>query len=144
MPEHISVFVENKPGKIQGITKALADNGISLLGISIASSGDFGVVKLLPDDVSRAYTVLTEKGFTAHRRKVAVVIIDDRPGSLYEVLAILSSNNINVEDCYGFVLSDRGSAAIVLEVEEFDPAEKVLKEHVLRLLTEDEIHTLKG
>jgi hypothetical protein len=140
--QHLSIFVENKPGKIEAMTKVLADNHINLMGIAIASKGESGIIKLLPDDTEKAYDVLKRHNFTVHRRNVAVIIVDDKPGSLHTVLTLLSTNNINIEDCYGFVLADKKRAAIVLEIPEYGKAEKVLKQHRINILGNEDIHSL--
>jgi hypothetical protein len=142
MAQHLSIFVENKPGKIEAITKVLADNNINLMGIAIASRGEFGIVKLLPDDIGKACDVLKKHNFTVHRRNAAIIIVDDKPGSLHNVLILLSTNKINIEDCYGFVLADKKRAAIVLEIAQSIESEKVLKEHHIKLLTNDDMHTI--
>jgi hypothetical protein len=134
MTEHLSVFMENKPGKLDSITKVLADAKVNLLGISVSSLGEFGVIKLLVDRPDEAYKVLKEHHFTVRRRRVAVVIIDDEPGSLHKVLTLLATNKINVDDCYGFVIETSKEAAIVLEIEEYPEAVEVLRKHNLRIL----------
>jgi hypothetical protein len=134
MIEHLSVFVENKPGKLDAITKILAEKGINLLGISVASLGEFGIIKLLTSSPDTAVAVLREHHFTVQRRKVAVVIIADRPGSLHEVLTVLAAHDINIEDCYGFVLENRKEAAIVLEVEKYPEAIDVLEKNSIKLM----------
>jgi hypothetical protein len=134
MTEHLSVFMENKPGKLDSITKVLADAKVNLLGISVSSLGEFGVSKLLVDQPDEAYKALKEHHFTVCRRRVAVVIIDDEPGSLHKVLTLLATNKINVDDCYGFVIETSKEAAIVLEIEEYPEAVEVLRKHNLRIL----------
>lgn len=124
------------------ITKVIADNHINLLGIAISSSGEFGIVKLLPDDIGKAYEVLKQNNYTVHKRNVVIVIVDDKPGSLHQVLLILSNANINVEDCYGFVLAGGRRAAIVLETDESREAEKVLADHHIRLVSNEDMHIL--
>ncbi len=134
MTEHLSVFMENKPGKLDSVTSVLADANINMLGISVSSLGEFGVLKLLVDDPEKAYRVLKEHHFTVRRRKVAVAIIDDKPGSLHKVLTLLATNKINVDDCYGFVLESTKEAAIVLEIEDYPEAIDVLRKHDVRIL----------
>jgi hypothetical protein len=136
MNEQLSIFVENKPGKLEAITRVLSEAKINLLGISVASLGEFGIIKVLADRPDEAYKILKDHHFTVQKRKVAVVIIDDKPGSLHNVLTILATNKINVEDCYGFVLENKKQAAIVLEIENSPNAIDVLKQNIIRLLTD--------
>jgi hypothetical protein len=142
MGVQLAVFLENKPGKLEAITKILAEAGINIRGISMASEGDFGVLKVLVNDPARGHQVLKKEHFTVSERNVVVAIIDDRPGALHEMLLTLSSRNINIEDCYGIVLEEGGKAAIVLDIESFPEAEKVLAEQNVRLLSDSELYSL--
>jgi hypothetical protein len=139
---HLSVFVENKPGKIESITRALAEERINILGITIASRGDFGVLKILPSDPDRAFEVLRARQFTVSRRDVAIAIIPDRPGSLHELLEELSRQGVNLDDCYGFVLAQGREAAVVLEVRDLEGAQRALEARGIRLLSDSDVHTL--
>lgn len=142
MAYHLSIFVENKPGKLEKITKVLSDNGINLRAVSVASAGEFGVVKVLVNDPDRAFALLKGQNLTVSKRRIIIAVIDDRPGSLHNLLVTLSSNRINIEDCYGFVLEDKKTAAIVVEVEKYPEAEKVLARNAVRTLTETEVYSL--
>ena len=142
MGAQLSVFLENKPGKIEAITKILAQEGINIRGISMASEGEFGVLKMLVNDPARAHALLKTHHFTVSERNVVVAIIEDRPGALHELLLTLSSRSINIEDCYGIVLEEGGRAAIVLDIEQFPEAEKVLQEQRIRLLSDQELYSL--
>jgi hypothetical protein len=138
MSVQLAVFLENRPGKLESITKDLAEAGVNIRGISMASEGDFGVLKILADDPEKAFRVLKERHHTVSRRTVEIAVIDDRPGGLHELLAALSARNINIEDCYGIALEQSQRAAIVLDVERFPEAEAVLRESGFRLLGERE------
>ena len=97
------------------------------------------MVKLLPNDPTTAYETLKAAGFTVSRREVVVAIVPDRPGSLHRLLQALSSEHINVEDCYGFVLQKGKEAAIVLEATGNADAGEVLARHGARLLPDGEV-----
>jgi hypothetical protein len=128
MPYHLSVFLENKPGRLEKLTGTLAAAGISLRAVSVASAGEFGVVKLLVNDAERAAAGLKAAGFTVKLRPILIVLVADKPGGFHELLAALSANGINIEDCYGFVLEDKKRAAIVVETEDGERARAVLPE----------------
>ncbi len=115
MAEHLSVFVENKPGKLERITGILGQNGINLRAYTIASRGEFGVIKLLVDKVEVAADALKKAGIMAARREILIAEVNDTPGSLHTLLGILAGNNINIEDSYGFIL-DKNRAAIAFEI----------------------------
>ena len=126
MAYHISVFLENNPGKLERITTILSENNINLRAMSLASSGDFGVMKLLVDDPDKAFDVLKENKIAVTKRQIIAVVVDNVPGSFNKLLITLSANKINIEDCYGFLLSNGTTAAIVLEIENYPDTAKFL------------------
>ncbi len=142
MAFHLSIFVENKPGKLERITKILADNRVNLRAISVASAGEFGVVKILVNDPEKTYAVLKEQKLTVSKRPIVIALIDDQPGGLHNLLVTLSSHAVNIEDCYGFVLEDKKTAAIVVEVEHPADAARILNENGIRTLPEDKIYSI--
>lgn len=140
MPFHLSVFLENKPGRLEKIMKVLAENKINLRAMSLASAGNFGVVKLLVDDPQKAFDELKKQKITVTKRKIAAVVIENIPGAFYELLKKLADKGMNIEDCYGFLLNDGKTAAMVLEIENQPDAGKVLKEIDVNVLEEDKIY----
>lgn len=142
MAYHLSIFVENKPGKLENITKILSEKNINIYGIYVASAGEFGVVKILTNNLEKAYQTLKQKGFTVSKRKVTIVLLPDKPGEMHKLLTILSSNNINLEDCYGFVLEAKAQAAIVLEAEKYPLIEDVLHSKGYKLLPAEKLEEL--
>lgn len=142
MGTQLSVFVENRPGKLEAIAKALAERKVNIRGISVASAGEYGVVKIIADDPNLAYELLRESGFTVSRRSIVIVLIEDLPGSLYKLLETLSGRRVNIEDCYGIVLEEGKKAAMVLEVEKYPEAERVLQQGGYKVLTDREIHSI--
>jgi len=142
MAYHLSVFVVNEPGKLERITRALTEKGLNIRAISMASTGEFGVVRVLVNDPDRGLEALKESRFTVTRRRILVALIDDRPGAMHELLVTLASAKVNVEDCYGFVIEEGKKAAIVFEVEKFPEAEKALIGAPLHLISDAEIYRL--
>ncbi len=142
MATQLSVFIENKPGKIEAVTGILFRAGVSLRGISIASRGDFGVLKLLADRPDEAHAKLTAAGYTVSKRAVAIAIVPDRPGSLHELLTALAGQAINLADCYGIAIERDRTAAIVLDVERQPRAADALRRAGVRLLDDKDVHTL--
>jgi len=142
MGVQLSVFLENKPGKLEAITNILAAARINIRGITMASEGEWGVLKVLVSDPDKAHEILKKQQFTVSERTVVVAIVDDRPGALHDMLLNLSSRHINIEDCYGIVLEEGGKAAIVLDVEDYPEAEKVLVENKIRVLSDKELYAL--
>ena len=111
---HISVFAENRPGRLDHITGVLAQANINIRAIKISDLGEHGVVKMLVDDPDTAYRVLKQAGVLVSQKEIVAVAVEDRPGGLHAVLKMLTRQRINVEDSYGFVLRDR--AVLVIEV----------------------------
>ncbi|MGA2641866.1 MAG: ACT domain-containing protein [Spirochaetia bacterium] len=142
MAWHLSVFVVNEPGKLEGITRALSEAGLNVRAVSMASTGEFGVVRVLVNDPDRGLEALKKSGFTATRRRILVAQIDDAPGAMHGLLVALSAARINVEDCYGFVIEEGKKAAIVFEVEKFPEAEKAIAGTGIHLVSDAEIYRL--
>ena len=142
MAFHLSIFVQNKPGQLEKITKILADNQINLKAFSMASAGDFGVVKVVVGDIEKAYQVLKGENITVSKRKILIAKVPDQPGGLYNLLNILSLNKINIEDCYGFVIETRREAAIVVEVEKYPLAEEILRSNGVEILTDQDLNLI--
>ncbi len=111
MYNEIRVFVENKPGKLSHIAELLGEAGIDILALDLADEGQFGVVKILTAEPDRAKSILSEANMTVAFNKVAMVEIDDRPGSLLKFSKALESSNLNVTDAYGCII-ERGKRAV--------------------------------
>ena len=101
--KQISVFVENKPGKMQQLTQTLSEHNVDMRALSLAETSDFGIVRIIVDDAYAASTMLKEEGFIHNITKVLGVAIPDQPGGLNTVLAVLSEAEINVEYMYAFM-----------------------------------------
>ena len=140
MAYHISVFLENNPGKLEKITTILSENNINLRAMSLASSGDFGVMKLLVDDPDKAFDVVKENKIAVTKRQIIGVVVDNVPGSFNKLLLTLASNKINIEDCYGFLLSNGTTAAIVLEIENYPDTAKLLCDKGFDVLSSEKIY----
>jgi hypothetical protein len=138
----IAVFLENKPGRIEAVTGILTQADINLRGITVSSQGDYGVMKILPDNPEKAYSVLKNHHLNLSKISVLVVRISDEPGSLHGTLELLSRHGINIEECYGIGLKQNQSALIVLEIDDYKQAETVLVQNGVTLLTDKEVHTL--
>ena len=137
---HISVFAENKPGRLDHIAEILAATKINIRAIKISDLGEFGVIKALVDDPDVAYEVLKAGHVSVSKKPIVAVVAEDKPGGLHAVLKLLTQNNINVEDAYGFVMNDRG--ILVIEVADAPEVSELLKNSGLQLLTKEEIYAL--
>lgn len=142
MAWHLSVFVVNEPGKLEKITRVLSEAGLNIRAVSMASTGEFGVVRVLVSDPDKGLEALKEHKFTVTKRRILVAQIDDAPGAMHGLLTTLSAARINVEDCYGFVIEEGKRAAIVFEVEKFPEAERAIAGTSIRLVSDSEIYHL--
>jgi len=123
--KQISVFSENKPGRLAAIAGALQAEGINILAFSIAEANGFGVVRALVDKPDAAYKKLTAMGFMISFTDVIAVKMRDVPGGLFEMAAILSEEGINIE--YSYAYSGREAAVLILRVDRVEEAvEKIL------------------
>ena len=136
--KQISIFSENKPGRLEKITKVLSDEGVNILAINIASSNGFGVIKFIVDKCELAYQKLKQKGFTVSLNEVLAIEMVDRPGGLYEVAQLLSKKRINIENAYVFILESRKRAFLIVEVEDIERAKKLLQQENLKFYREAE------
>ncbi len=142
MPQQISIFAENKPGKIERISGILGKNGINMRAITIADSGDYGIIKILADRPVDGCKTLKDEGIAATLKDIVAVRIDDSPGGLHKASAVLARNDINVEDAYGFTIRGSNEAVFVFQVKDIKKTEKVLEEAGFSLLRENELYIL--
>ncbi|MCS7215339.1 MAG: ACT domain-containing protein [Thermodesulfovibrio sp.] len=130
----ISVFAENKPGRLERITKVLAEANINILAFSITSTNGFGIIKFMVDKFNETYQLLKDKGFTVSLNEAIGIEMKDQPGGLYEVVKILSSKGINIESAAVYVAETRKTAYLIVEVEDTEKAIESLKDENLKFL----------
>ncbi|OPY07602.1 MAG: hypothetical protein A4E68_01703 [Syntrophaceae bacterium PtaB.Bin095] len=134
--KQLSIFAENKPGKLAAVTAVLAREKISIRATTISTSDTFGVINLIVDDPRRAQDALAKAGMTVRLRDVLAVLIDDRPGGLDRLTQLLFKENINVNNAYGFVLESREKAVFVVDVDQTDRALKLIEKSGFKTLDE--------
>lgn len=142
MPHQISVFAENKPGKIDRITEILKRNNLNLRAITISDSGDYGIIKLLLDNPTEGYEALMREGVAATMKDIVAVKIDDSPGGLHKVSSVLAKHDINVEDAYGFTIRESNEAIFVFQVDQIQRTEAILKDEGFSILSDKELYYL--
>ena len=134
--KQLSVFMENRPGRLYKLTHALGQEGIDFVTLSIADTKDYGIVRFIARDNDRAYEILKQAGFTVGQTEWIGVEVEDKPNALAEVIALLEEENINIEYLYSFVLTNHNSAKILMRVEDTERAVKLLGERGIKLLSE--------
>ncbi|PWM46592.1 MAG: hypothetical protein DBX47_02090 [Clostridiales bacterium] len=125
----VSVFVENKEGRLADITKVLADNNINIRALSIADTTNFGILRLIVDDPQKAEAALKANNFTVSLTHVIAIEIQDVPGGLLQALDVLNSANISIEYMYAFIGSTEGKAAVVMRVEDRKTAAELFEKN---------------
>ena len=133
----VSVFVENKAGRLAEITEVLSENSINMRALSIADTTDFGILRIIVDDPQATERILTESGFTVTLTKVIGIQVPDRPGGLSSVLRLLSDAGISVEYLYAFIEKTAGKASVILRVDDDVKAKAVLSENGIGLINEE-------
>ena len=134
--KQLSVFMENRPGRLYKLTHALGKEGIDFVTLSIVDTKDFGIVRFIARDNERAYEILKNEGFTVGQTELIGVEVEDNPNALASVIEILDEKNINIEYLYSFVLTNHNTAKILMRVENTEQAVKVLEEKGIKLLSE--------
>ena len=140
--KQISVFVENKPGALYGLTGVLAQNGVDLRALSLAETSEFGIVRIIVDNLYRATTVLKDAGYVHSLTPVVGVAIPDVPGGLNKVLQVLTDARINVEYMYAFLGGKTEAAYMIFRVADEGAAEAALAARGIRTLEQEEIEAL--
>jgi len=140
--KQISVFLENKSGRLAQVTRALGHNNINIRALSIADTTDFGILRLIVNDPDSAYKVLKDSGFTVSTTDVIAVEVKDDPGGLANILEILQKVNINIEYLYAFLQKATNAALVVFRVEQIDEAIKVLQANNVSILQGSKVYTL--
>lgn len=130
----ISVFIENKPGRLTEIVKTLSTNGIDIRALSVADTTDFGILRIIVNDPEAAIKVLKAEGVTVSKTEVIGVSFDDKTGALANVLEILSGAGIAVEYAYAFMTHSTDNSSVILRVEDNEKAVKVLTDAGVTLI----------
>ncbi len=144
----ISVFVANRVGRLASVARVLRDERISIRAMSMADAPDFGIFRLIVEEVDRAARALKANGFVVDVHDVVGVEVPDRPGGLADVLDQLSSSSLNVEYMYAFLTrpspDDRGRALVFFRFEDTDAALEALGRSDVRVVGGDELWTEAG
>jgi hypothetical protein len=138
--EQISIFIENKSGRLAEITRILGDAGINIRALSLADTSDFGILRLIVNDVEKAKQIIKEKGFTVSKTEVVAVEVPDRPGGLSAILQTLDAEHINVEYMYAFVERCGGNAVIIFRFDEIDKAIGILRNSNFNILEGERLY----
>ena len=140
--EQISIFIENKSGRLAEITRILGEALINIRALSLADTSDFGILRLIVNDVEKAKAVLKEKGFTVNKTEVVAVEVPDSPGGLSAILQALDKEQTNIEYMYAFVERCGGNAVIIFRFDDIDKAIDVLKSNGFNVLQGERLYNM--
>ena len=140
--QQLSIFVENKMGRLAEIARLIGDAGIDLRALSVADTNDFGILRVIVDKPDEAIRILRNAKLTVSLTDVVAVAIDDVPGSFAKVLEVLAKYHINIEYMYAFLSREKGQAYVILRVEDSDSTIKVLQENNVHVLQDFEVYTM--
>jgi len=138
--EQISIFIENKSGRLAEVTTILGFAGVNIRALSLADTSDFGILRLIVNDRDKAISVLKEKGFTVSKTEVVAVEVPDQPGGLASILHVLDKECINVEYMYAFVERFGTNAVIIFRFDETEKAIAALSQKGFNMLAGERLY----
>lgn len=133
----LSVFIENKAGRVSEVTEVLGAEGINIRGFSVSDTADYGIVRVIVDDPSAGREALVKAGFTVRMTEVLCIDLPDVPGGLAGVLKIVSDAGVNIEYVYSLV-----ATYVVINVADIDRAVSLLADKPVRLVGQEEIASI--
>jgi hypothetical protein len=140
--EQISIFIENKFGRLAEVTRILGEAGVNIRTLSLADTSDFGILRLIVNDAEKAKSVLKDRGFTVSKTEVVAVEIPDRPGGLADILQVLDASGINVEYMYAFVERCGENAVMIFRFDETKKAIEALLAKNFNVLPGERLYSM--
>lgn len=138
----LSVFLENKSGRLADVTRTLEANRINIRALSIADTIDYGLLRMIVNDPAAARSALVKEGFTVALTEVLAMEVPDKPGGLGGIIDIVAEAGLNIEYMYAFVGTSGENAIVIFRIEKIDEAIPILQSKGVRILTGDELHSL--
>jgi len=140
--EQISVFLENRAGRLAEVSAILAEAGVNIRALSLADTSDFGVLRLIVNNNEKAMETLKNAGFTVGKTNVVAVEVEDRPGGLHKILDVLFKSGTNVEYMYAFVQQSGNNAVMIFRFDQTEKAMKVLAENNIKTIDGKTLYTM--
>lgn len=140
--EQISIFIENKSGRLAEVTQVIGESGVNIRALSLADTSDFGILRLIVDKTDLAKTVLKQHGFTVNKTEVVAVEVPDRPMGLHGILKVLDGAHINVEYMYAFVERCGENAVIIFRFDNTEQAIRVLTSFGINILEGERLYSM--
>ncbi len=127
----ISVFLENKSGRLADVTRVLAEGDINLRAMTIADTADFGILRVVVNNPDKAARILEENGFTIRITKVLGIEIDDKPGGLHKIMELFKENGLNIEYLYASLENKNKKAVVIFKVEDVNLGLRIIESNSL-------------
>jgi len=137
--KQISVFIENRSGRLREVANVLGRNGVNIRALSLADTSDYGILRLIVDKPDTALSVLKKANFTLSETNVIAVEVSDKPGGLSEVLDVLGDAGINVEYMYAFVEKSSDNAVMIFRIEDIENAIRALQNKNIQILNNERV-----
>ncbi len=140
--KQISVFLENKKGRLAEVTQTLAREKINIRALSLADTADFGVLRIIVNNPERCLTALKAASFVAQVTEVIAVEVEDAPGGLARILEVLDRDDVNVEYMYAYVEKSRDNAVVICKLDDRERALQVLEKNGIATLGAEALKAL--
>ena len=140
--DQLSIFLENRAGRLAEVTRILADSGVNIRALSLADTSDFGILRLIVSDFEKARDNRKAGGFTVGRTTVVAVEVQDQPGGLNSILEMLRDAKINVEYMYAFVNQSGAHAIIIFRFDRTDQAIELLQSHNIAIVPGEKLYKM--
>jgi len=134
MVEQISVFIDNRPGRLAELCNVLGKNGVDIRALQLVEAGEFGLVRMITDNNGKATKLLKDSGMSFRTGEVLGVLMEDKPGAMGIIASLLSEASINVEYAYAFITKIEKKAILILKVSDLNKSIKVLKSNGISIL----------
>ena len=140
--KQLSIFVENQPGRLASVARALGDANINIMAMTIAETREFGVVRMIVADPEAGKEALKKAKFTVKITDVLAIEVKDTPGGVAKALSVFEENGLNVEYMYSFVSTKENAARLVFRFDEIDNAVETLKNLDVKVLTNEDVQAI--
>ena len=140
--EQISIFLENKAGRLSEVTRIFEEGRINIRALSLADTSDFGILRLIVNDNEKAKRLLKENGFTVRITEVVAVEVQDKPGGLHQILTALAKAGVNVEYMYAFVRQSGRNAVLIFRFDNTAAAAEVLRREGVRVIDGQDLYAM--
>ncbi len=144
MAKQLTVFVENRAGRLKSISANLQESGIDIRAFTVQDKGDYGLLKLIVDKPEEAHLALADLGCACALKDILAISVPDQPGNFHRLTCALAEHNINVMDAYGFVLQPHNTGVCCMEVDQpqLMKAEEIVRAAGFQILRDEELYDL--